>query len=116
MTYDIKEIGNAFWPIGVIGRGSIPLAFVDSVAFLLILLVYSSILVLSANMNSKKEEPMVKTLTACTRVLFNSILEIIWAIGVGSVVGHLSTKVHSKEFPNINGNWRIIIGDKLCTY
>lgn len=34
---------------------------------------------------------MVKTLTARTRIFFSSAFETIWAIGVGSVVAHLST-------------------------
>lgn len=38
---------------------------------------------------------MVKTLTARTRVFFSSIFETMWAIGVSSVVGHLSTYIHS---------------------
>lgn len=33
---------------------------------------------------------MKKTLTARTRIFLSSILETIWAAGVGSVVGHLS--------------------------
>jgi hypothetical protein len=33
---------------------------------------------------------MVKTLTARVRMLFSSAIETVWAIGAGSVVGHLS--------------------------
>lgn len=39
---------------------------------------------------------MMKTLTASTRLVFSSMLETMWAIGVSSVVGHLSTQVHSE--------------------
>ena len=38
---------------------------------------------------------MKKTSTA--RIFASSILETIWATGVGSVVGHLSTKTHSSH-------------------
>ena len=77
-----------FSPIGVIGWGSIPLAFVGSIALLLILLRYVSIrLVPLANENSKKEVPMVETLTARTRIILSSAFETIWAIGVSSVAG-----------------------------
>jgi hypothetical protein len=78
-------------PIGVVGWGSIPLALVGSVALLLVLLRYVSInVVLPATSNSNKEVPMVKTLTARTRVFLSSIFETMWAIGVGGVVGHLA--------------------------
>lgn len=33
---------------------------------------------------------MVKTLTARVRMFFSSAIETVWAIGAGSVVGHLS--------------------------
>lgn len=83
---------SVFRPIGVIGWGSIPLALVGSVALLFVLLRYiSHNLILSVNDNSKKEVPMVKTITARTRMFFSSIFETMWAIGVSSVVGHLST-------------------------
>ena len=79
-----------FRPIGVIGGGSIPLAFVGSTALLLVLLRFISLnLVPSANDNSNKEVSMVKTLTARTRIFLSSAFETIWAIGVGGVVGHL---------------------------
>lgn len=88
----MKVVSSAFRPIGVIGGGSIPLALAGSVALSLVLLRYISIkLVLSANSNSKKEVSMVKALTVRTRVFLSSIFETIWAMGVGSVVGHLST-------------------------
>ncbi len=86
------KTGSVFRPIGVIGWGSIPLALVGSVALLFVLLRYiSHSLILSVNDNSKKEVPMVKTITTRTRVFFGSIFETMWAIGVSSAVGHLST-------------------------
>ena len=79
---------SAFSPIGAIGGGSIPLAFVGSIAMLLILLRYVSIrLVPLANENSDKEVSMVKTLTARTRNFLSSTFETLWAIGVSSVAG-----------------------------
>lgn len=82
---------SALRPIGVTGWGSIPLALVGSIALFLFLLQYVSVrLVLSANEDSKKEVPMVTTLTARARVFLSSAIETMWAIGVGGVVGHLS--------------------------
>lgn len=82
---------NVLRPIGVTGWGSIPLALVDSIALLLSLLRYvSARFVLSTNEPSKKEVPMVTTLTARARVFLGSAIETMWAIGVGGVVGHLS--------------------------
>jgi len=79
-------------PIGVIGGGGdIPLALVGSVALLLVLLRYICIRLIPSGQDNIKEVPMVKTLTARTRIFFSSTLETIWAIGVGSAVGHLST-------------------------
>ena len=78
-------------PTGVTGWGSIPLAFVGSIALLLILLRYISVnVVLPATSNSEKGVPMVKALTDRTRVFLSSMFETMWAIGVGGVVGHLS--------------------------
>jgi hypothetical protein len=89
-------ITSVFWPIGVIGQGSIPLAFVGFVAFLLILLRFFSLkLVLSASDNSIEEVPMKKTSTV--RIFASSILETIWATGVSGVIGYLSTKTHSSH-------------------
>ena len=92
---------SVFWPMGVIGWGSIPLAFVGFVALLLTLLRFISLkLSLSVSDNSNKEVPMKKTSTA--RIFASSILETIWATGVSSVVGHLSTKArssHNKAIP-----------------
>jgi hypothetical protein len=82
---------SALRPTGVAGWGSIPLAFVGSIALLLILLRYISVnVVLPATSNSEKEAPMVKALTDRTRVFLSSMFETMWAIGVGGVVGHLS--------------------------
>jgi len=67
------------------------MALVGSIALLLSLLRFISVnVVLQATSNSKKEVSMVKILTARTRTLVSSIFETMWAIGVGSVVGHLS--------------------------
>ena len=72
----------------MIGWGSIPLAFVGSIALLLILLRYVSIrLVPLGHENSNKEVSMVKTLTARTRIFLSSMFETLWAIGVSSVAG-----------------------------
>ena len=93
---DCLVITSVFWPIGGIGQGSIPLAFVGFVAFLLILLRFFSLkLVLSASDNSIKGVPMKKTSTV--RIFVSSILETMWVTGVSSVVGHLSTKTHSSH-------------------
>jgi len=82
------------WPIGVIGWGSIPLAFVGFVVLLLSLLnFYRRMPDLSDSDNNFEEVPMNKTSTA--RILASSVLETVWAIGVGGVVGHLSTKAYS---------------------
>jgi hypothetical protein len=81
-----------FRPIGVIGGGvTIPVTFVGSVALLLFLLRYLSIRLTPSGQGNITEVPMVKTLTARTRIFFSSAIETIWATGVGSVVAHLST-------------------------
>lgn len=86
-----SKFESAFRPIGVIGGGSIPLALVGSIVLLLILLRYFSIgVALSATNNVNKGDPMEKTLTARTLIFLSSIFETMWAIGVSSVVGHLS--------------------------
>jgi hypothetical protein len=86
VSMQIRE--SVFSPVGVIGWGSIPLAFVGSIALLLILLRYASIrLVPLAHENSNKEKSMVKTLTARTRIFLSSMFETLWAIGVSSVAG-----------------------------
>jgi hypothetical protein len=86
VSMQIRE--SVFSPVGVIGWGSIPLAFVGSIALLLILLRYASIrLVPLAHENSNKEKSMVKTLTARTRFFLSSMFETLWAIGVSSVAG-----------------------------
>lgn len=83
---------SAFRPIGVIGGGlTVPVALVGSVALLLVLLRYVSIRLIPSDQDNIKEVPMKKTLTARTRMFFSSAFENIWAIGVGSVVSHLST-------------------------
>ena len=82
---------STFRPIGVIGGGlTIPVALVGSVALLLVLLRYASIRLIPSDQDNIKEVPMKKALTVRTRVFLSSIFENIWAIGVGSVVAHLS--------------------------
>jgi hypothetical protein len=66
------------------------MAFVGSVALLLVLLRYVSIRLTSSGQNNIKEVPMVKTLTERTRVVSSAILETIWAIGASGVAAHLS--------------------------
>ncbi len=83
---------SVFRPIGVIGGGvTISVALVGFVVLLLILLRYTSINLIPSGQNNKKEVSMKKTLTARTCIFFSSFFETIWAIGVGGVVGHLST-------------------------
>lgn len=65
------------------------MALVGSVALLLVLLRYISINLMPSDQYNIKEVTMVKTLTARTRVFLSSIFETTWAIGVGSVAGHL---------------------------
>jgi len=80
-----------FRPIGVIGGGlAIPMAIVGSVALLLFLLRYVSIRVVPSDHDSIKEVSMVKTLQARTRIFLSSVVESIWATGVGVIAGHLS--------------------------
>jgi hypothetical protein len=66
-------------------------ALVGSVALLLFLLRYISIRLMPSDQGNIKEVHMEKTSTARVRIFFSSVVETIWAIGVGSVVGHLST-------------------------
>jgi len=82
---------SVFRPIGVIGGGEIPMAFVSSMLFLLVLLRCASIRLSPSAQNNIKEVSMVKTLTVKARQLSSAVLETIWAIGAGSVAGHLST-------------------------
>ncbi len=64
---------------------------VGSVALLLVLLRYASIRLSPSAQNNTKGVSMVKTLTAKARTTFSSTLETLWAIGAGSIAGHLST-------------------------
>jgi hypothetical protein len=80
-----------FRPIGEIGVGlAIPMTIVGSVALLLVLLRYVSIRLVPSDHDNIKEVSMIKTLKARTRIFFGSVLESIWANGVGVVAGHLS--------------------------
>lgn len=78
--------------MGEIGQGSIPWAFVGSVALIFVLIRYVSIqLVLSTTADNSEEVSMVKTLKARARILFSSVFETTWATGVSYAAGHLST-------------------------
>lgn len=89
VTFTVCE-RSAFRPIGEIGGGlAIPVVLVGSVALLLVLLRYISIILIPSDQNNIKEVSMVKTLTARIRVFLSSIFETTWAIGVGSAVGHI---------------------------
>jgi hypothetical protein len=80
-----------FRPIGEIGGGfAIPMTIVGSVALLLVLLRYVSIRLVPSDHDNIKEVSMAKTLKARTRIFLGSIMESIWATGVGVVAGHLS--------------------------
>ncbi len=88
---NLHEI-SAFRPIGGVGGGfTIPVAIVGSVALLLFVLRYVSIRLIPSDQDDIKEVAMVKTLKARTRIFLSSIVESLWATGVGVVVGHLST-------------------------
>ena len=67
-----------------------PIVIVGSVALLLVLLRYISISLIPSYHDNIKEVSMVKTLKARTRILFSSVVESLWATGVGIVAGHLS--------------------------
>lgn len=83
---------NVFRPIGEIGGGSSPLALVGFVALLTLLRSFSHKLYLSNNDNSIKEGNSMKTtITAGLILVTSSFIETLWAFGVSSVVGHLST-------------------------
>jgi hypothetical protein len=63
---------------------------VVSVALLLVLLRFISFELIYSDQDNIKEVSMVKTLNARLRVFLSSVFESSWAIGVGSVVAHLS--------------------------
>ena len=86
-----RERRSVFRPIGVIGGGEIPMAFVGSIVFLLVLLRYVCIRLSPSAQNNIREVPMGKTLTVKARELSSTVLETIWTIGAGGVAGHLST-------------------------
>ncbi|GAB7261926.1 hypothetical protein DZJ_22240 [Dickeya ananatis] len=67
----------------------IPVALFGSVAFLLIMLRYVSIRLIPMGQDNIMEGAMIKTLNARTRVFLSSLVESMWAAGVGGVVGHL---------------------------
>jgi hypothetical protein len=63
---------------------------VVSVALLLVLLRFISFELIYSDQDNIKEVSMLKTLNARLRVFLSSVFESSWAIGVGSVVAHLS--------------------------
>lgn len=66
------------------------MTLVVSVALLLVLLRFISFELIYSDQDNIKEVSMVKTLNARLRVFLSSVFESSWAIGVGSVVAHLS--------------------------
>jgi len=68
-----------------------PVTLVFSIVLQLILLRYFSFSVMPTDHANIKEVSMKKTLTDRIRIFLSTALETIWAIGVGSVVSHLST-------------------------
>ncbi len=81
---------SVFSPIGEIGREEIPVTFVGSVVFLLVLLRYVCIRLTPSGQDNIKEVDMVKTLTVKARLFISAALETIWTIGASGVVLHLS--------------------------
>jgi hypothetical protein len=81
---------SVFRPMGVIGEGVIPMAFVGFMVLLLFLLRYVSIKLSPTAHTNIKEAPMKKTLTVKAREVCSICMETFWAIGAGSVAGHLS--------------------------
>lgn len=82
---------GVFRPIGVIGGGlATPMTIVIPIVFLLFVLRYVSIRLIPSDRDNIKEVSMVKTLKARTRIFLSSVIESLWAIGVGVVASHLS--------------------------
>lgn len=82
---------GAFRPIGVIGGGlTTPMTIVIPVVLLLFMLRYVSIRLIPSDRDNIKEVSMAKTLKARTRIFFSSMVESMWATGVGVVAAHLS--------------------------
>ncbi len=83
---------SVFRLIGGIGQGSFPWMCVGFIALIFVLLRYLSIrLASTTTVDKNKEVPMGQTLLANTYTFFSSLLETVWAIGVGYIAGHLST-------------------------
>ena len=80
-----------FRSAGVVCWGSIPYVIVGFIAFLIVLRVLSLILVSSNNSNMKKEGSSMEKAEKKTKIVTSVVLETIWAIGVGIIVGQLST-------------------------
>ena len=64
---------------------------VGFIAFLIVLRVLSLMLVSSDNSNMKKKGSSVDKTKKKTRIVTSAVLESGWAIGVGIIVGQLST-------------------------
>lgn len=81
----------AFRPIGVVSWGSIPYMIVGFIAFLIVLRVLSLMLVSPDNNNMKIKGNNMEKTKKKTKVVASAILETGWVIGVGIIVGQLST-------------------------
>ena len=64
---------------------------VGFIAFLIVLRVLSLMLVSSDNSNMKKKGSNMDKAKKKTRIVTSVVLETVWAIGVGIIVGQLST-------------------------
>jgi preprotein translocase subunit YajC len=64
---------------------------VGFIAFLIVLRVLSLMLVSPDNSNMKKKGTSMEKTKKKTRIVTSAILESGWAIGVGIIVGQLST-------------------------
>ncbi|MBU0626061.1 hypothetical protein KKH82_01180 [Patescibacteria group bacterium] len=71
--------------------GSIPYMIVGFIAFLVVLRVLSLMLVSPDGSNMKKKGSNMDKTKKKTKVVASAILESGWAIGVGIIVGQLST-------------------------
>ena len=70
--------------------GSNPYMIVAFIVFLIVLRAFSLRLVLSNSCNTKKGDDMEKT-KKTAKIVVSSFLETVWAMGVGFMVGQLST-------------------------
>ena len=79
-----------FRPQGVVCWGSIPYIITGFIAFLIVIRALSLMAVQSDKNTTKKGISMDKV-KKMTRIVLSSSLETVWAIGVGIIVGQLST-------------------------